>query len=168
MKKFFILALVPAVLLGCGGGGEEAAYEAEAPAAAPVLLEVEAPPALDVPEPREVTAEDDWETRAHNKNIEVVQVINIINPVAAYITEGFKQYGDSFSPTLHEEWEDTQVQLTQATTLYGTCNERMAAGDYDRELFLDLEEVWQLLVKTGVAGVRTKSMIDSELARLKG
>ena len=96
------------------------------------------------------------------------EVINIINPVAAYITEGFKQYGDSFSPTLHEEWEDTQAQLGQATTLYGTCNERMAAGEYDEALFLDLEEVWQLLVKTGVAGVRTKSMIDSELAKLKG
>ena len=32
----------------------------------------------------------------------------------------------------------------------------------------NLEEVWQLLVKTGVAGVRTKSMVDSELAKLKG
>ena len=56
----------------------------------------------------------------------------------------------------------------QATTLYDSCKERMAAGDYDKQLFLDLEEVWQLLVKTGVAGVRTKSMIDSELAKLKG
>ena len=120
------------------------------------------------PNPERWSAEDDWEARAHNKNIEVLQVINIINPVAAYITEGFKQYGDSFSPTLHEEWEDTQVQLTQATTLYDSCKERMAAGEFDKQLFLDLEEVWQLLVKTGVAGVRTKSMIDGELAKLKG
>jgi hypothetical protein len=44
----------------------------------------------------------------------------------------------------------------------------MEAGDFDKQLFLDLEETWQLLVKTGVAGVRTKSMVDSELARLKG
>jgi hypothetical protein len=167
MKKFMIVIFVTAVALGCGGAAEEAAYESEAPSAAP-LLNVEAPPALEVPEPREVTADDDWEGKAHNKNIEVVQVINIINPVAAYITEGFKQYGDSFSPTLHEEWEDTQVQLTQATTLYGTCNERIAAGEFDKQLFLDLEEVWQALVKTGVAGVRTKSMVDSELAKLKG
>jgi hypothetical protein len=53
-------------------------------------------------------------------------------------------------------------------TLYDSCKERMAAGENDEALFLDLEEVWQLLVKTGVAGVRTKSMIDSELGRLKG
>ena len=44
----------------------------------------------------------------------------------------------------------------------------MAAGEYDKRLFLDLEQVWQSLVKTGVAGVRTKSMVDSELAKLKG
>jgi len=168
MKKIAILILVPGLLIGCGGTSDETAYEAEEPAADAVLLEVEAPPALEVPEPREVTGEDDWEAKAHNKNIEVLGVINIINPVAAYIVEGFKQYGDSFSPTLHEEWEDTQVQLTAATTLYDSCKERMAAGDYDKQLFLDLEEVWQLLVKTGVAGVRTKSMIDGELTKLKG
>ena len=168
MKKLALLVLIPGLLLGCGGSADEASYETEASGPEPVLLEVEAPPALDVPEPREVTADDDWEARAHNKNIEVLQVINIINPIAAFITEGFKQYGDSFSPTAHDEWEDTQVQLTQATTLYDSCNERMAAGEYDKKLFLDLEEVWQLLVKTGVAGVRTKSMVDSELAKLKG
>jgi hypothetical protein len=133
-----------------------------------VLLEVEAPPALEVAEPKEVTGEDDWEARVHNKNIEVVQVINIIQPIAAYITVGFEQYGSSFSETLHEEWADTQVQLTKATTLYGSCQERMANGEFDKQLFLDLEEVWQGLVKTGVAGVRSKQMVDSELARLKG
>lgn len=168
MKKLILLVLASGLLLGCGGATEEAVYEDEEPMAEAVLLDVEAPPALEVPEPREVTAEDDWEARAHNKNIEVIGVINIINPVAAYITAGFEQYGDSFSPTLHEEWEDTQAQLTQATTLYDSCNERMAAGEYDKQLFLDLEQVWQSLVKTGVAGVRTKSMVDSELAKLKG
>ena len=167
MKKLALIIFAVAFALGCGGAAEEGTYESDEPAAAP-LLEVEAPPAIEVPEPVEVTADDDWEAKVHNKNIEVLGVINIINPVAAYITEGFNQYGDSFSPTLHEEWEDTQVQLTQATTLYGSCQERMEAGDFDKQLFLDLEETWQLLVKTGVAGVRTKSMVDSELARLKG
>jgi hypothetical protein len=168
MKKLTMLVLVSGLVLGCGGASEEGMYEDEAPSAEPVLLEFDAPPALEVPEARVVTSDDDWEAKAHNKNIEVIGVINIINPVAAYITEGFNQYGDSFSPTLHEEWEDTQVQLTQATTLYASCNERMAAGSFDKKLFLDLEQVWQLLVKTGVAGVRTKSMVDSELAKLKG
>ncbi|MCJ7753889.1 MAG: hypothetical protein MUP13_04960 [Thermoanaerobaculales bacterium] len=168
MKKLMMLALVSGLLFGCGSGSDEAMYEDEAPSAEPVLLEFEAPPALEVPEHREVTADNDWEAKVHNKNIEVIEVINVINPVAAYITAGFNQYGDSFSPTLQEEWEDTQVQLTQATTLYESCNQRMAAGEYDKQLFLDLEQVWQGLVKTGVAGVRTKSMVDSELARLKG
>ena len=168
MKKIAILILVPGLLIACGGTSDEAAYEAGEPAAEAVLFEVEAPPAIEVPERVEVASDDDWAARVHNKNVEVLEVVNIINPVAAYITEGFKQYGNSFSPTLQEEWEDTQVQLGQAMTLYDSCKERMAAGEYDEVLFLDLEEVWQLLVKTGVAGVRTKSMIDSEVARLKG
>ena len=168
MKKIAMFILVPALLIGCGGASDETVYEAAEPAAEPVLIEVEAPPAIEVPERVEVASDDDWAARVHNKNVEVLEVVNIINPVAAYITEGFKQYGNSFSPTLQEEWADTQVQLTAATTLYGDCQKRMEAGGYDKKLFLDLEEVWQLLVKTGVAGVRTKSMVDAELARFSG
>jgi len=93
-------------------------------------------------------------------------VLNVINPVAAYITAGFEQYGDRFSDTLQEEWGDTQAQLTAAPTLYESCKERRSAGQFDKQLFLDMEEVWQLLVKTGVAGVRTKSMIDSEVKKI--
>jgi len=168
MKKFAILILVPGLLIACGGTSDEAAYEAAEAADEAVLLDVEAPPAIEVPARLEVASDDDWAARVHNKNIEVLEVINIINPIAAYITVGFNQYGDSFSPTLQEEWEDTQAQLGQALTLYDSCKERMAVGEYDHALFLDLEEVWQLLVKTGVAGMRTKSMIDGEVAKLKG
>ena len=168
MKRLAILALLPAFLIACGGptdeGGEQAA---EAPKSG-IQLDVTPPAALEVPEPKDVSSDTDWEAKAHNKNIEVVQVINIINPVAAYITKGFEEYGDKFSPTLQEEWTDTQEQLTAATTLYGSCQKRMEASEYDKQLFLDLEEVWQLLVKTGVAGVRTKSMVDAELARISG
>jgi len=167
MKRLAILALLPVVLFACGGPAEEGGGQAEAPKPG-IQLDVTPPAALDVPEPVEVSSDTDWEAKAHNKNIEVVQVINIINPVAAYITKGFEEYGDKFSPTLEEEWADTQVQLTAATTLYGSCQERMKAGEYDKQLFLDLEEVWQGLVKTGVAGVRTKSMVDAELARMSG
>ena len=123
---------------------------------------------MPVPEAKTVASEDDWAARVHNKNIEVIQVINIINPVAAYLTEGFKQYGDRFSPTLQEEWVDTQAQLGAALGLYGSCQERMEAGEADKELFLDLEEVWQLLVKTGVAGMRTKQMVDAEVSGFRG
>jgi hypothetical protein len=167
MKRSAILVLVSGALVACGGPGEEPGAGA-APAESGVTLTVEAPAPLEVPEPKEVSSDTDWEAKAHNKEIEVIQVMNIINPVAAYIVEGFEQYGDRFSPTLSEEWEDTQAQLTKATTLYDACKERKAAGDYDKQLFLDLEEVWQLLVKTGVAGVRTKSMVDDELKRMTG
>jgi hypothetical protein len=167
MKKLAIFVFIPVLLLGCGGVADEASYEAEPQDEAP-LLEVQMPEPIPVPEAKEVSSDDDWEAKAHNKNNEVLGVLNVINPVATYIIAGFEQYGDSFSDVLQEEWVDTQAQLGQATTLYDSCKERMAAGDYDKQLFLDLEQVWQTLVKTGVAGVRTKSMVDSELKRLKG
>ena len=163
MRSLTIGILAAALAVGCGGTDGAPAGEAEAEAP---LLTVEATDPLPVPEPVEVTSDEDWEAKVHNKDIEVLQVINIINPVAAYITKGFEQYGERFSPTLQEEWTDTQVQLTAALTLYESCNERRSAGEYDKKLFLDMEEVWQLLVKTGVAGVRTKSMVDSEVKRI--
>ena len=164
MKRLAILALMPAFLFACGPAEE--ADEAGEALQSGIQLDVTPPEALEVPELRELASDEDWEAKAHNKNKEVIEIINIINPIAAYIVKGFEEYGESFSPTLTEEWEDTQVQLTAATTLWDSCKERMAAADYDKKLFLDLEEVWQLLVKTGVAGVRTKSMVDSELSRM--
>ena len=163
MRRLLTGVLAVFLAAGCGGGegGPAGEPEAEAP-----LLTVEAPEPIAIPEAVELSSEEDWEGKAHNKEIEVLQVLNIINPVAAYIIEGFNQHGDDFSETLQEEWQDTQVQLTAATTLYDDCKERKAAGAYDKQLFLELEEVWQLLVKTGVAGVRTKSMVDSELRRM--
>ncbi|MCP4898141.1 MAG: hypothetical protein GY906_14305 [bacterium] len=167
MKRSIILLLVPCVLLGCGGGPPADSGSASQADEQPLLV-VDTPEPLEIPARREITANDDWEAKAHNKEIEVLEVINVINPVAAYITEGFKLHGDSFSETLHEEWVDTQEQLGRAMTLYDSCKERKANGQYDKQLFLDLEEVWQHLVKTGVAGVRAKNMVDSELGRLKG
>jgi hypothetical protein len=164
MIRITIALLAAFLLFGCGGGTGESTGGAEEPQG--VQLNVEAPAPLEEPQPRELSSDTDWEAKAHNKEIEVIQVLNIINPVAAYITEGFKQYGDRFSPTLQEEWGDTKEQLTKALNLYESCKERKAAGEYDKQLFLDLEEVWQLLVKTGVAGVRTKSMVDSALKQI--
>jgi hypothetical protein len=151
--------------MGCGGG-EVTDYADEADAPKGVQIQAEAPEPMEVPERRESSSDTDWEAKAHNKEIEIIEVLNIINPIAAYITEGFKQYGERFSPTLQEEWGDTREQLTKALTLYEDCKKRKAEGKFDKQLFLDLEESWQLLVKTGVAGVRTKSMVDSELQRM--
>jgi len=164
MNRIAIALLALFLLFGCGGEAGEPSEQVEEPQG--VQLKVEAPEPLEEPQPKEVSSDTDWEAKAHNKEIEIIQILNIINPIAAYITEGFKQYGDRFGPTLQEEWDDTQVQLTKALTLYESCKQQMASGEYDKQLFLDLEEVWQLLVKTGVAGVRTKSMVDAELKRI--
>jgi hypothetical protein len=163
MKHLLLGVLAICVAAGCGdsasSGGQGSADEAP-------LLSVEAPAPIDVPARVDVSSDTDWEAKVHNKEIEVLQVINVINPIAAYITEGFNQYGDRFSDVLQEEWEDTQVQLTSAMTLYDSCKERKSAGQFEKQLFLDMEEVWQLLVKTGVAGVRTNSMVESEMRRM--
>ncbi len=168
MKRTLVLGLTVLLLAGCGGDYEEPAAESQPSFDPASLLTYEVPAPIPIPEPQTVGSDTDWAARAHNKEIEILQVINIVNPVAAYITAGFEQYGTKFSDVLNEEWEDTQVQLTKALTLYDDCKKRKAAGAVDKQLFLDLEEVWQLLVKTGVAGVRSKQMVDAELTRIAG
>jgi hypothetical protein len=163
MRSVLIGILATTLVVGCGGTDSAPAGEPEAEAP---LLTVEAPEPLVVPEPMEVSSEEDWEAKVHNKDIEIIQLLNIITPIAAYVTEGFNQHGDHFSETLQEEWLDTQAQLTAALTLYDSCKERRAAAAFDKQLFLDMEEVWQILVKTGVAGVRTQQMVNSEIRRM--
>lgn len=124
------------------------------------------PAPMEVPEKTEAKSETDWPARVNNKNAEVVEVLNILNPVAAYLTAAFEQHGDKLSEMTTEEWYDTVAQLTKATTLYSDCQKRMEAKKFDKKLFLDLEESWQLLVKVGVAGVRTKTMADDEFNRM--
>ena len=165
MDRVLTVICVMLVAAGCGGGSGEAGSAAPAAAAERPLVEVEMPAPLELPEAQTVTSDTDWGAKAHNKEIEIIQVLNVINPVATYITAGFDLHGSKFSPTLQEEWVDTQAQLGAALTLYEDCKSRRAAGQIDKQLFLDMEEVWQLLVKTGVAGVRTKSMVDDELRR---
>jgi hypothetical protein len=167
MRVLFAVLCMATLFAGCAsdGAGDYAANEA---APQPVLIKVDPPPPMEVPERREVTSDTDWESRTHNKEIEIIEVLNVINPIAVYITKGFELHGSKFSDILNEEWEDTQVQLTGALAIYEDCKQRKAAGEFDKQLFLDLEGAWQMLVKTGVAGVRTKSMVDSELRRAIG
>ena len=166
MKKLFFVLIAILYLIGCGGGETVPQGSSEA---APVGAKVTytAPEPLALPEYQIPKTETDWAAKTNNKEIEILQVINIINPIAAFITAGFEQYGERMkNPTLHEEWADTQVQLTKALTLYESCKKRKAEGKFNKKLFLDLEETWQLLVKTGVAGVRTNSMLKDELKKL--
>jgi len=155
--KILIPLFVVLILLFMGTGEIMAQY----------TVKYDDPEPAAVPEAKEVKSDTDWEAKVHNKEIEIIQVLNIINPVAVYLTAGFEQYGDQIKDeVVHEEWEDTQVQLTKALTLYETCKKQKAAGKFDKKLFLNMEETWQLLVKTGVAGVRTKQMLDMQLQRL--
>ena len=165
MKLTISLIAVLVLVFGCGGESQEYSEQPSTTTTA-VTLNVQAPDPLPMPEYKTPASDTDWESKVHNKDIEIIQVLNVINPVAAYIIEGFNQYGDKFNAQLHEEWEDTQVQLNRALSLYEDCKNRRKSGAFDKKLFLDMEEVWQLLVKTGVAGVRAKSMIDSELAAM--
>ena len=167
MKLTMLLIVALALVIGCSGGEEEYAEQPQESIPG-ITLNVQAPDPIPVPDRETPSSDTDWEARVHNKDIEIIEILNIINPIAAFLTEGFKQYGRQFSEPVHEEWEDTQVQLTKALTLYDDCKKRREAGEYNKQLFLDMEEVWQLLVKTGVAGVRTKSMVDSELAAISG
>jgi hypothetical protein len=160
----FIVLMTGLFLAGCAQQ-EAPDTTSETPAQQALVVKVEAPEALEVPAAMEPKSDTDWEAITNNKNIEIIQVVNIINPVAAYIIAAFDQYGDKLGSFTHEEWEDTQAQLGKASTIYEDCKKRMAAGDHDKQLFLDLEEAWQVFVKVGVAGVRTKSMIDADLEK---
>lgn len=100
MRRFLIGILTITLVAGCGGTDSPPAGEPEAEAP---LLTVEAPEPLAVPEAMEVSSDEDWEARVHNKDIEIIGLLNVINPIAAYIAEGFNQHGDNFSPTLQEE-----------------------------------------------------------------
>ncbi len=166
MKQAWVWIAALALLASCAApGGEDyaAAGGAEEAAAPAAKVEFEAPAALALPDYQEPASAEDWASKVNNKEREITEVLNVINPVAAFITAGFEQHGDEFSDTLNEEWADTQVQLTAALTLYEDCKKRRGEGTIDKQLFLDMEEVWQLLVKTGVAGVRTQLMVESEL-----
>ena len=166
MRTSILSLLVILFYIGCGQGAD--VPEVEGPAQEKPLLTVQAPDPLPFPEYITPSSDEDWKAKVNNKDIEVIQLINIINPVAAFITEGFKQYGTRFSEGLQEEWKDTQVQLTKALTLYESCKTRKAENKFDKKLFLDHEETWQLLVKTGVAGLRTKTMIEAEIKKMIG
>ncbi len=169
MKKFIsIFFVMLLVTYGCGGGVEEEPATSTAEKPAGVTVQYTAPEPSPVPEYQEPESDSDWVNIVNNKEIEIIQVLNIINPVAVYITAGFEQYGARITnQTVHEEWADTQVQLTRALNLYESCKKRKSEGIADKQLFLDLEDTWQMLVKTGVAGVRTQAMLNAELMKLK-
>ncbi|MCP4662567.1 MAG: hypothetical protein GY856_44795 [bacterium] len=79
MKRAVLLIMALAVLFGCAGDSGEYA-EAPAEAAAPAIkLEVTEPEPLAAPEYQEPSSDEDWAAKVNNKNIEVIQTINIIN-----------------------------------------------------------------------------------------
>ncbi|MCP4634188.1 MAG: hypothetical protein GY855_14785 [candidate division Zixibacteria bacterium] len=160
IKKLLIISVLAGLLLFSYALQESSNLQAQ-------TVKVDTPEPTPVPERIEPKSETDWEAIGNNKNVEIIEVLNILNPVAAYLTAAFEQYDDNLGEITHEEWEDTQAQLNRALAIYTDCKDRMAKKKFDKQLFLDLEEAWQVLVKVGVAGIRAKSMVDSDLARLK-
>ena len=129
MKKLIPFLVILIFLFACGNGEESAPVDTTQAKPTGAIVTYDVPEAIVVPEAKTPKSDTDWETIVHNKEIEVIQLINILNPVAAYLTAGFKQYGDKIkNQTAHEEWTDTQEQLTEALTLYGSCKERKKAG----------------------------------------
>ncbi len=164
LRTLPILIGAMSLLIGCSS--EESTPETGQTAAGGAKVSYQAPESTPVPEKITPKNDTDWAAKVNNKNAEVVELLNILTPVAGYLTAAFEQYGDKFSEGTHEEWDDTVAQLNKATTLYGDCQKRMEAKKFNKKLFLDLEESWQILVKVGVAGLRTKSMVGDELTKL--
>ena len=75
MKRALIASFVLLAVAGCGAS-EEPAEQAAAEQAP--LIEVEAPEPIPEPEPKTVASDTDWEAKAHNKEIEVIQVIIVV------------------------------------------------------------------------------------------
>ena len=105
----------------------------------------------------------DWKFKCERKVAEVESIIGILNPVVEYLTVAFDN--NTFTETTTEEWADAVHQFTQANKKYNSAKEWMEEETYDKKTFLKLEEAWQYYVKTGVAGIRAKGMVDSELGK---
>ena len=165
LKILVIGIFVGLLIMGCSQ--EESSYteDTSGDQAPGLVVKVESPEPLVVPAYVEPKSDSDWEAIVSNKNAEIIGVLNIINPVATYIIAAFDQYADKFGEVTTEEWEDTGAQLGRANAIYEDCKKRMAEKKFEKQLFLDLEEAWQVYVKVGVAGLRTKSMIDDDLKR---
>ncbi len=167
MKRVILLLCACMIMYGCGGDQDTSPAEQPEGNTGGAVVEYTAPEPIPVPERKTPSSDTDWEAKVHNKNAEVIEILNILNPVAAYIKAGIEQYGERIKDRIvFDDWEDTQAQLKMALDLYESCKKRMEAGAYDKKLFLDLENTWQLLVKTGVAGVRPKTMLDAQLKTL--
>ncbi len=167
LLKFFITLILAGLLLfGCAQEKSSSTTDTGGDRKQALAVKVTTPEPLAVPEYIEPKSDTDWEAKVSNKNGEIIGILNIINPIAAFIASAFDQYGDKLSEITHEEWEDTGAQLGRASAIYDDCKKRMAAKKYNKQLFLDLEEAWQVFVKVGVAGVRTKSMVDEDLKRI--
>ena len=90
MKRILIVCAVAGLMVGCGGGqpAETGGSAAEPPKAA--LIKVEAPEPLEIPEAREVASDTDWEAKAHNKEREILEVLNKFSVVHVIAAEGIE------------------------------------------------------------------------------
>jgi hypothetical protein len=107
-----------------------------------------------VPEDKDI----DWGEKITKKQTEVEDLLAILGPVVTYISESME--AGRTNEMIEEEWLDAGAQLGDANKMYDECKERIAKKEESKELFLLLENAWQIYVKAGVAGMRAKTMID--------
>lgn len=167
MRYVTLIAIIFFALMISGCSQQESSQKTEqSETKTAAQVNYKAPDPMAVPERITPESDNDWAARVNNKNAEIVEVLNILNPVAAYLTAAFEQYGDRLSQVAHDEWDDTVAQLTRANDIYEKGKAKIEQEKFDKSLFLQLEEAWQIYVKVGVAGVRTKTMVDSELEKM--
>ena len=104
-------------------------------------------------------SETDWDAKITKKQAEIEDLIKILNPVVAAVTEALE--AGRTNEIIEEDWADAVHQLTTANDMYSASKERIEKGERTKLLFLNMENAWQYYVKAGVAGVRAKAMIDA-------
>lgn len=109
--------------------------------------------------------ETNWEKRITEKQAAVDSLRETLKPIVSELSNAFEKHGEELSVYTTEEWKDAQHWYSLANSKYEEVKKRLKPENYNQTLYLELEEVWQLYVKAGSAGVRTKFMVDRELKK---
>ncbi len=99
----------------------------------------------------------DWKTKAEAKHKTAIETKGVIESVFAEVTKGPK------NKMIEGEIKDAVYWKVKADTLLVKCEKKMEKSEYTKKLVYDLDNVWQMYVKTATVGLRIKSM----QARLK-
>ncbi len=80
MKIMLPLLLAIFFIFGCESKDKTTTSESQGITGGAKVVYNEPEP-QEVPEPKTPSSDEDWEAKVHNKNIEIIQVFNIINAI---------------------------------------------------------------------------------------